>query len=67
MDKSPAEQFLSHSRLRELVSSVHVIPQGGHHLYLENPAAFNPVIVKEIQMGIDSLRKSAQPADETSL
>jgi len=53
MDPAPIRSFRkSQGLIREYVKACHIIDGGGHHMYMENPVAFNPIIVHEISTGL---------------
>jgi len=64
MDPTPAYQFSSDSEMAKYVSKPYIIPKGGHHMYLENPVACNPVLHKEVTDGVKSFIAKKKEADK---
>mmetsp|Transcript_1704 Transcript_1704/g.2389 ORF Transcript_1704/g.2389 Transcript_1704/m.2389 type:complete len:114 (+) Transcript_1704:82-423(+) len=48
MDPKPVDVIKSSKRLKDIVTGPHIIPNGGHNMFLENPQSFNKVITAEI-------------------
>jgi len=55
MSPSTARTLARNSRLSKVISDVYVIPEGGHHMYLENPVDSNRVICEEVLIGVNSV------------
>jgi cardiolipin-specific phospholipase len=57
MDPEAARQLIraKHKHVR----SVSIVPDGGHHMYLENPEAFNKVLLDEVREALGSWKSTA--------
>lgn len=50
MDPRAARRFLAEKHAR--VHGVYTVSNGGHHMYLENPREFNPLLIREVEAAL---------------